>query len=209
MFFKVLLVGEHTNHDLGDGNYMIYPHTSSVSYLADGEYKILFDTGSFAYSQKLLDELKAIDVAPEDITHVCITHFHTDHTSNANMFPNAEVHLSYSMVDHKTGKAYIEPEKEKVLPLGIKCVPTPGHSPEHVAYFFEVDGVRYCVAGDAVREDNILEGGPGYYKDERKTEFLESAKMIFDNSDVIIPGHFKIIEGEFKKELREKLESLS
>jgi len=91
------------------------------------------------------------------------------------------------------------------FPCGIEAVPTPGHTPDHVVYFFEVDGVRYCCAGDAVREDNIKAGAPEYYDDERRRQFLESARMIFENCDVIIPGHFKVIDGNLKDELYKRL----
>jgi glyoxylase-like metal-dependent hydrolase (beta-lactamase superfamily II) len=204
MQVKILFTGEHDNHDLGDGSYMIYPHTSSVTLLWNEEYKILFDTGSFVYQEQLLTELKKCGVHPDDITHICLTHFHLDHTANCVLFKNAEVHASISMTDHKTGRAYIWPNGKPELPLDIQVLKTPGHTPDHVVYFFEVDGVHYCIAGDAVREDNILEP-PHYYDEKRKSEMLGWAKEILQRADVIVPGHFKVIEGEFREELLSKL----
>lgn len=49
----------------------------------DGSHTVLFDTGSGAdfmpTAGKLVDSLAALDLAPEDITHVIFTHAHPDH----------------------------------------------------------------------------------------------------------------------------------
>jgi glyoxylase-like metal-dependent hydrolase (beta-lactamase superfamily II) len=203
MMFKILFTGEHTNHDLGS-HYEIHPLTSSVCYLSDGTNHVLFDTGSLAWQEKLLKELADLGVSPDDITHVCLTHFHLDHTANCILFKNAEIHASRSVVDHKTGhcKVFRDMHQNK-LPCGIEVFPTPGHTPDHVSYFVTVEGIRYCVAGDAIREDTILEGGaPHYFDEERKREFKHSMQMIFEHSDVIIPGHFGVIEGSYKEKLQ-------
>jgi glyoxylase-like metal-dependent hydrolase (beta-lactamase superfamily II) len=207
MFFKILFTGEHTNYDHGT-HYEISPLTSSVAYLDDGKgNKILFDTGSLAWQEKLLSELKAIDVSVDEITHVLLTHFHLDHTANCILFKNAEIHANRSLIEHKTGKCTVYRDMhEKVLPAGIQVFPTPGHTQDHVSYFFEIDGTRYCFAGDAVRNDILEDGGaPHYLPEDRKKEFRHSVKMIFEHCDVIIPGHFEVIEKEKKEEYYRKI----
>lgn len=206
MFFKILFIGEHTNFDMGS-HYEIFPLTSSVAFLDDGNgNKILFDTGSLAWQEKLLDELKLLKVSPDEITHVLLTHFHLDHTANCVLFKNAEIHANRSLIDHKTGKCTVYRDMhEKKLPSGIEFFPSPGHTPDHVSYFFEIEGVRYCFAGDAIRKDILESGGaPHYLPEERKKEFRHSVKMIFEHCDVIIPGHFEVIEGKTKDEYYEK-----
>jgi glyoxylase-like metal-dependent hydrolase (beta-lactamase superfamily II) len=202
MEFKVLFTGEHTNYDRGSC-YEISPLTSSVSLLRDGETVILFDTGSAIYKNKLLEALEENGLAPEDITHVMLTHFHLDHTANCNLFMNAEIHANRSFIDHKTGDGFVYRNfDDKVLPLGIKCVATPGHTEDHVSYFFEYDDKVICIGGDAVRQDTIRDGGaPHYYDQDRAKLFKASLKLIFERADVIVPGHFDVIEGELKEEL--------
>ena len=39
----------------------------------------------------ILDPLAALDVSPESVTHVFLSHHHPDHTINVALFPNAEV----------------------------------------------------------------------------------------------------------------------
>lgn len=55
----------------------------NVTLLRDGENVILFDTGAGAGFQdtagKISDALEAVDLAPEDVTHVVFTHAHPDH----------------------------------------------------------------------------------------------------------------------------------
>ncbi len=40
-------------------------------------------------SRSLVDELREIGLTPADFTHVAFSHFHADHTGNANLFPAA------------------------------------------------------------------------------------------------------------------------
>ena len=65
---------------VADGNLM---PDCNVTLLRDGENTILFDVGSGSGFQQsagqLLEALDAIEVAPEDITHVVFTHGHPDH----------------------------------------------------------------------------------------------------------------------------------
>lgn len=202
MLFKILFTGEHDNHEKGN-QYEIYPLTSAVAFLDDGKgNKILFDSGSLAWQEKLLAELAALNVTPNEITHVLLTHFHLDHTANCVLFKNAEIHANRSMIDHKTGHCTVYRNfDDKILPSGIVMKPTPGHTSDHVSYFFEVAGVMYCFAGDAVRKDLFETGGvPHYLPEDRKLEFKKSLKLIFENCDVIIPGHFELLTGLHKQE---------
>lgn len=201
MLFKILLVGEHTNHDYGD-SYGIDPLTSSVSLLSDGETNVIFDTGSLGYRDQILGGLESLGLSPLDIHHVLLTHDHLDHTCNVSLFENAEVHISRSLTDLKSGAAKIYADIDaKPMPLGVKILPTPGHTKDHCSYLFEIDGVRYCIGGDAVREDTIRNGVPHFYDEDRSAEFVSSMKAIFDSADVILPGHFRLIEGSLKEEL--------
>lgn len=55
----------------------------NITLVRDGERVILFDTGGGSAFQptvgELVDALDAIDVAPEEVTHVVFTHGHPDH----------------------------------------------------------------------------------------------------------------------------------
>ena len=64
---------------------------SSVVLVRDGDARIVVDPGMVARRSLILDPLAALDVAPESVTHVFLSHHHPDHTINVALFPNAEV----------------------------------------------------------------------------------------------------------------------
>lgn len=196
---KVLLEGLHTNHHF-DGYYEIDPLTSSVTLIQNESQNILIDTGTPKFFPKIVEKLKEHHLAPEDIDHICNTHFHMDHCGNDAFFKNAVVWIGRSNLDYKTGKAHVYQNTDLAkYPAGIKMILTPGHTMDHAAYAYEENGVRYVCGGDAVREDIIRsQCVPPVHAPEK---FVESMKMIFEIADVIIPGHGRVIRGDLKKEL--------
>ena len=206
MIFDVLFTGLHEHGKNGD-YYYIKHHTSSVTlYSNQKDTHILIDTGSFFHRQKVIDGLAKHNLKPSDITHVLMTHSHMDHTANCTMFENAETHINRSMLDHKDGICKIYPDlHDKQLPLDVEVFPSRGHTDDHVSYFVNFQGKRYCIAGDAIREDHFLKAPPEYFGFHQKFQFLESARHIFESCDVIIPGHYDIIEGDYKEKLYKKL----
>lgn len=52
----------------------------------------------------LMAQLKEINVKPEDITYLGISHFHYDHTGNANNFPNAALLVQKEEYEAAFGK---------------------------------------------------------------------------------------------------------
>src|SRR4051812_6937116 len=64
---------------------------SSVVLVRDGDALIVVDPGMVARRTLIVDPLAALGVAPDDVTHVFLSHHHPDHTVNIALFPNAEV----------------------------------------------------------------------------------------------------------------------
>ena len=64
---------------------------STVVLVRDADATIVVDPGMVAARALILDPLAALDVAPEAVTHVFLSHHHPDHTMNVALFPNAEV----------------------------------------------------------------------------------------------------------------------
>lgn len=196
---KVLFEGSHEDHWF-EGYYEIYPLTSSVTLIQQNGVNVLIDAGSAAFKDTLFEKLRENSLKPEDIQYICNTHFHLDHTSNDIFFKNAEIFVGRSKLDYKTGKATIYNDVSLMrYPCGIKMLSTAGHTTDHVSYFYEENGVKYICAGDAVREEFIKQKIiPRVHAREK---YLETLKMIFENADVIIPGHGSVIKGDLKKEL--------
>src|SRR5690348_10803947 len=78
-------------HILFDG----YAHThvaSTVSFVRDGEVRVIIDPGMVPTVGKILEPLAALGETAGAITDVIFSHHHPDHTLNAALFPNARFH---------------------------------------------------------------------------------------------------------------------
>ncbi|MEO9781797.1 MAG: MBL fold metallo-hydrolase [Sedimentitalea sp.] len=80
-----------------------YEPECNLALYRDGENTVLFDAGAgpdfMATSGKLVDSLDAIELSPDEITHVVFTHAHPDHIWGVlddfddPLFPNASHHF--------------------------------------------------------------------------------------------------------------------
>ncbi len=141
----------------------------NYAYLILGEEKILIDTGRPGQEKGILKELKAMNINPEDIKHILITHHDIDHIGNLALL---EKETGASAWASKEDIPYINGEKnregikrflsyimrvkkpEKVNPYhedhkigDISVIPTPGHTPGHVCLLYK----DVLFAGDLVR----------------------------------------------------------
>jgi glyoxylase-like metal-dependent hydrolase (beta-lactamase superfamily II) len=60
---------------------------STVTYVRDGDTRIIVDPGMVPGPAAVLDPLRDCGALPEDITDVVFSHHHPDHTINAALFP--------------------------------------------------------------------------------------------------------------------------
>lgn len=132
------------------------PSTVSVFLLETDSLKILFDTGLGGNIGTMQTGLDSLGIAPSDITHIYLTHFHGDHIGgmmdgdNA-VFANAEVYASkaeyeaWSAMDStentmqmRTMQAYENRlhlfRFGDTLPGKVKTIDASGHTPGHTAY---------------------------------------------------------------------------
>jgi glyoxylase-like metal-dependent hydrolase (beta-lactamase superfamily II) len=101
-------------------------------------------------SVTLLDQLKTLGLAPPDITYVAFSHFHFDHTGNANEFPGStwilnKAELAAVLADplpfgdsldnisaYKTVKTQmIEGDYDVFGDGSVRILKAPGHTPGH------------------------------------------------------------------------------
>jgi N-acyl homoserine lactone hydrolase len=99
---------------------------------------------------KLVDQLGKLGLTPADVSHMAFSHFHFDHTGNANAFPNAtwilnSSELNWAMgtptpfgVDPSTFSAYKSAKMQMVdgdfdvFGDGrVRILKAPGHTPGH------------------------------------------------------------------------------
>ena len=110
---------------------------------------ICFDTGTGCNGIKR--ELKKINIIPDQITHVFLTHSDKDHVDGIKLFNNAGIYMSKLELPLTEGKIKRSPftkniikEKKyqtlddgeiiKIGPIKIKAISTPGHTPGSMSY---------------------------------------------------------------------------
>ena len=60
-------------------------------------------------SKPIAEGLKAIDIAPDSIKNVIVSHLHYDHCGNYDTFPNARYHLQDTEMAYATGRLHVPP----------------------------------------------------------------------------------------------------
>jgi len=150
-----------------------------------GSHLVLVDTGAGDFvptTGKLIPNLKAAGIAPEDIDRVIITHGHPDHVrgnidSNGKpAFPNARYvmlreewdfwttekaeqtvaeHLRETLIKYARENDLVDDGAE-IVP-GIKAIATPGHTPGHMILSITSEGEQLLCASDMVLHPIHLE----------------------------------------------------
>ena len=137
--------------------------------------------GMITVTKQLKPQLAAIGYVPEDITYVSFSHYHIDHTANANMFAGSmwlveqaerDIMFSDKPAPVKAEKNYIalKDSKTKILPPdadydvfgdgSVIIKPAQGHTPGHQVLFLKMPKTGpVLVAGDLY-----------HYNEERNTD---------------------------------------
>jgi glyoxylase-like metal-dependent hydrolase (beta-lactamase superfamily II) len=157
---------------------------SSVSLIADGEALIVVDPGMVAEPRAILGPLEALGHAPEDITHVVLTHHHPDHALNVALFPNAELVDAWA---HYRGDQWVDHDGDgHRLSQHVRIILTPGHTQQDLTLLAETeDGVVACTHA-WWHTDRTPEVDPGA---DDQAALEESRRRILAAADVVVPGH--------------------
>jgi glyoxylase-like metal-dependent hydrolase (beta-lactamase superfamily II) len=154
----------------------------TVSLLRDGDVVAIVDPGMVPSRASILEPLGALNVAPEDVTDVILSHHHPDHTINIALFPNVTVHDHWATYrnDQWTSRSA---EGVQLAP-GISLLETPGHTPQDITTLVETD---HGVA--ALTHLWVYEGSPGSRLDVDAAAVEEHRARVLELADVIVPGH--------------------
>lgn len=163
--------------------------------------RILFDAGNGAANGgKMLERLRAASIAPEQIDYIFVTHFHGDHigglaADGKPLFANAQLYVpdaeyaAWAAMSSDGGREAVETVDTygdrlhrfaytDTLPLGVKAMAAPGHTPGHTVY----QAGRLFIAGDLLHGFDLqmqdLDICPAYDMDPAKA--TESRKHFID-----------------------------
>lgn len=172
----------------------------------DGKY-ILFDTGlGLDNGGAMLDQLVMLGIAVEDISAICLTHFHKDHiggmlTNDKATFPNAQVYFSENemtafqndkdvqkMLEAYQGRTYGFQDGEIII-NNIITKSAPGHTPGHTMY--QVGNV--LIIGDLIHAAALQIPHPEFCAkfDQDKKQAVESRKNTYQyikNNHMVVAG---------------------
>ncbi len=157
---------------------------SSVVLVEDGDAIIVVDPGMVARRSLILDPLEALEIRPEAVTHVFLSHHHPDHTINVALFPNAEVvdfwarYIGDQWLDMDGDGYHLSPRAQLWL--------TPGHTEEDASLIVEADDAVYAMTHLWWHSDRTPEIDP-FASDQ---EALERGRArVLAAADIVIPGH--------------------
>jgi glyoxylase-like metal-dependent hydrolase (beta-lactamase superfamily II) len=110
---------------------------STVSLIRDGDAIVVVDPGLVPTPTAILDPLRDLGVAPEDVTDVVFSHHHPDHTVNAALFPSARIHDHWAtyLADRWTSR----PAEGFQVSGDVSLIETPGHTPQDVTTLVRTD----------------------------------------------------------------------
>jgi N-acyl homoserine lactone hydrolase len=182
-----------------------------------GDDYLLWDTGhvmtapNVAPKVSLVDLLAKIDVKPDQIKYVGISHYHADHTGQVASFPKATLLIGSKEwdaitspkpaegVNFKPFESWIKGEsKVELLPLDkdvfgdgtVIMLRTPGHTAGHSSLLVKLPQMGAVIlTGDAAhfRENYASDGVPAFNYDRAQTvASIERIKQIAANLKAVV-----------------------
>lgn len=176
-----------------------------------GNDYMLWDTGhsmtapNVAPKVSIVDQLKQLNVTPDQIKYVGISHYHADHTGQVGSFPKATLLIGKYEWDAITaptpaagvnfkpfehwikGEGKVEPlpnDKDVFGDGSVIVLATPGHTPGHRSLLVKLANKAFILSGDAVhfRENYESNGAPWFNYDRAQTvASIERIKGIVKN----------------------------
>lgn len=174
------------------------------TYLIGGSKKLLIDPGHKTLFGHVRKGLERLNLTPEGIDVVIVTHGHPDHLEMAPMFKK-DTRIAMSLVEYQFIREHYRPYleipkpdfflKEGELAVGdltFQILVTPGHSPGSICLYWPERKALFT--GDVIFKQGVgrtdLGGGEGC--------LLKESILRLSNLDVeiLLPGHGEIVQGE-------------
>lgn len=159
---------EHMIFEHGDKD-KVRPIIFRIFLLRAGERLILVDAGcetmpGFEMTEFIgpIRALEKLQLTPEQITDVVITHAHHDHIESVTYFKNADIYIQKD--EYESGRNYLAPdlkvrtfEEEIEIYPNIRCIRIGGHSKGSCIVEIKSEGKTYVITGDECYQRECLE----------------------------------------------------
>ncbi|MBZ9687360.1 MBL fold metallo-hydrolase [Clostridium estertheticum] len=198
MFFKPIKTKRLT-----EDIYVVKTIISNFYIYTDGENTLCFDTGYIPIIIKRA--LKKINITPDSISHIFLTHSDYDHVGGIKLFKNAQVYLSLDeekMITFKKPRVLLLfnkriKRKYEMLKDGdityigkikVKSITTPGHTPGSMSYLVN-DSILFSGDTLTIRNSKVK---PFFWLQNMNTRLQkESIKKLLkiDTIKLICTGH--------------------
>lgn len=182
-----------------DDVYAIKDKYVNMYLVKDGNQFIAIDAGIKKGSVK--DEMKKLDIDPDRVKAVLLTHSDADHTGALSLFSNAKVYLpreEEQLINGKTGRflffgnklsvneyELLDDKRFRIGDVKILPVPVPGHTPGATCYvindkyFFTGDAMSLTGDGIGLFPKFINKSARGARKSMKKMTDLDGVQFIF------------------------------
>ncbi len=180
-------------------------------YLVDAGQLVLIDAGAGASTSRIIDNVHALSLMPEKLSHILVTHAHIDHVGSLY-----DLRSKYGarIVAHTLDAGAIETGKKvgaeyygikyHPCPVDIKlegeendvtigdtkfrCLHIPGHTPGSIAIVVENGGKKILFGQDIHGPYLPMWGG------EPKTAASSLQKLLELEVDILCEGHYGVIQ---------------
>ena len=169
----------------------------------DKDLCFCFDAGTGL--RRIKKELRKIDISPEQVTHVFLTHSDSDHVNGLKLFIGAKIYMSKLEIPLTDGSLRRSPfsnnkmkqttittlKNDEVIRVGtneIKAITTPGHTPGSMSYLLN-DHILFI--GDCFHiEKNTVTTGMNFMNMDKELQ-QQSIKKLSGLKDIkiVCTGH--------------------
>jgi glyoxylase-like metal-dependent hydrolase (beta-lactamase superfamily II) len=104
---------------------------STVGFAREGGVLVVIDPGLVPGRDAILRPLAELELSPDQITDVVLSHHHPDHTLNAALFANARFHDHWAW--YRDDRWVDRSAEGFALSPSIRLIETPGHSPQDIS----------------------------------------------------------------------------
>ena len=208
---RILAIAPEISQVGGPG--LTHGNDAAVYLVHFGELAALVDAGCGRATDRLLQNIEAAGVVPEQIRHLLLTHCHYDHSGGA---AGLRRRFGWPVALHALEAPYLESGDDRVsaaawygehlaaCPVDVRladgerfflgqrslqALHLPGHSPGSVAYLVESDGRRVVFAQDVhgPLHPDLLSKRNDYQASLRKLLALQA--------DILCEGHYGVFVG--------------